>query len=80
MLYIACAISNEMATVISVHREGHLARARIDREAGKRAHVGDLHALPVSMARAGSMRPKVGDVLATMSEASGLVAVARVTA
>lgn len=76
MLYVACVmVGADMVQIESVHREGHLARKSADNNA--KAYPGrELRALPVSMARPASVRPKRGDVLGTMSEASGLVVVA----
>ncbi len=77
MIYIAATVTADKATVLSLHHFGDRARAAIDVHASL-LHTGELMALPVSMARPGSKRPKRGDVLATTSEASGLVAVAAV--
>lgn len=82
MLYVACEVASKSGgrvdevKVVSVHREGHLARKSADNNA--KTAQGDMLALPLSMARPGSVRPKRGDVLPVMSEASGLVAVALV--
>jgi hypothetical protein len=76
MLYVTATVFHGSANVLSVHTMGHVARAKADRLAPK--YQSQIHVLPVNMARPGSKRPKPGDVLATMTEGSGLVAVAAV--
>ena len=74
MLYITATMFQGSATVLSVHAMGHAARAKADRLAPK--YQSQIHVLPINATRPGSVRPKPGHVLGTMSEASGIVAVA----
>lgn len=79
MLYVACESADENTinpvTVHSVHG-GEKAAMKAASKLAKQTGRIPFHALPVSMARAGSVKPKAGDVLVTYEEESGAVAVA----
>jgi hypothetical protein len=63
-LYVAATIADGKATVLSVHRMGHLARASAERAAGRcKGSSVQFAALAVNMLRTDSVRPQVGDVL-----------------
>lgn len=80
MLYVSCKVVGkgervEQVKVTSVHNGEEAARKASLRWS---ASGHDMRAIPVSMYRPGSVRPKRGDVLGVMSEASNLVALAPV--
>ncbi len=77
MIYIACTVANNTATVLSVHTLGHNARAAADRAASK-PHEGELRALEVRGAHAAARRkPRRGDTLTAYTDTDGdLVALA----
>lgn len=76
MLYVTATIENNVATVRSVHSKGSLARVVADRDA---VNLGiKAQAIAVQMVNAKSIRPRIGDRLATVRGDFDIVAVANV--
>ena len=75
MLYVTATIENNVATVRSVHGKGSLARVVADRDA---VNLGiKAQAIAVQMSD-NSVRPRIGDRLATVRGEFDIVAVANV--